>query len=139
MRNRALGAVVLTLAAVWSVSGQSSGQDAQSVLADVASAMGAADIKSIRYVGSGFSFAFGQNYSTDEPWPRFRMEHYDRFVSYDQPASREEIVRTQAESPARGGGNQPIIGIQEQVFSMSQDAAWNETSTLQSLPASAGF
>jgi glyoxylase-like metal-dependent hydrolase (beta-lactamase superfamily II) len=131
MRNRALGAVVLSMALVGTVRAQ----DAQFVLADVARAMGAAELKSIRYVGNGFSFAFGQNYATDEPWPRFRMEHYDRLVNYEEVASREEIVRTQAESPARGGGNQPMVGIQSQIFSMGQDAAWNEASTLAAVPA----
>jgi glyoxylase-like metal-dependent hydrolase (beta-lactamase superfamily II) len=50
------------------------------------------------------------------------------------------MVRTQAESPARGGGNQPLLGIQQQIFALSQDTAWNETATLSSLPdSSAGL
>ena len=113
---------------------QAASQEAQAVLAEVARTMGAADLKSIRYAGSGFSFAFGQNYSMDEAWPRFRMERYDRLVNYEDMSSREELVRTQAESPPRGGGNQPLVGIQDQVFSLSQDAAWNEVSTLNAVP-----
>ena len=130
MRKQGLGAVVLAVA----LSLVAEAQDAKTILDQVAQTMGVSDIQSVRYAGSGFYFAFGQNYAPDQPWPRFRMERYDRFVDYEHLESREEIVRTQAESPPRGGGNQPLIGIQQQIVSVSQDYAWNETAVLPSLP-----
>jgi len=104
------------------------------VLEEAARTIGAGDLASIRYVGSGFNFALGQNYTPQDPWPRFRLERYDRLVDYENQASREELVRTQAESPPHGGGSQPLIGVQQQIFWVSGPYAWNQTGTLPSLP-----
>ena len=130
MRKRVLGAVVMALTLCLAARAQDAGE----VLNQVAQAMGVNELQSVRYVGTGFYFALGQNYSSADPWPRFRLERYDHYVNYERLESREEIVRTQAESPARGGGNQPLIGIRQQIASYSEDSAWNETAMLQSLP-----
>jgi len=135
MRKRMLGAVVLAVTLWWAAKAQDpTPQDAKTVLDQVAQTLGVSEMRSIRYIGGGFYFAFGQNYLPEESWPRFRMERYDRWVDYEHMESREEIVRTQAESPPRGGGNQPLIGIQQQIASVSQEFAWNETAPLESLP-----
>src|SRR5712691_7055538 len=86
------------------------GQEAKAVLEGVAKAMG--DVKSLQYTGSGANFAFGQNVSPGTPWPRFNVKSYTRMVNYDTPAMRDEIVRTQAEPGARGGGGIPLTGEQ---------------------------
>jgi glyoxylase-like metal-dependent hydrolase (beta-lactamase superfamily II) len=39
---------------------------------------------------------------------------------------RDEIVRTQAEDPPRGGGQQPVRGEQRQVFLVSGTHAWSQ-------------
>jgi len=39
---------------------------------------------------------------------------YERVIDFDAGATRQIMVRTQAENPPRGGGQQPIIGEQSQ-------------------------
>jgi hypothetical protein len=101
-------------------------QDAKTVLEGVAKAMGGTDLKSIQYAGSGSSFAVGQNPNPTAPWPRFNAKSYTRSINYDTASMRDEIVRTQAEQPPRGGGGQPVIGENRQVQLVSGTYAWNQ-------------
>jgi hypothetical protein len=73
-------------------------------LAAVAEAMGAANLNSIEYKGSGLVFSFGQAYEPGERWPRFIQRVYDASVNYQTPAMRLVQVRSQGEHPPRGGG-----------------------------------
>ena len=107
-------------------------QDGRVTLADVATAMGATTLKSIQYTGSGVNFAVGQSVAPGMPWPRFNVKSYTRSVDYETSSLRDELVRTQAEDPPRGGGLQPVRGEQRQIFVVSGDHAWNvaaETAT----------
>ena len=99
----------------------------QKVLEDAAQAMGAANLNTIQYSASGSNFALGQNYNPDEPWPRFNVVRYSRTINYETASSREEMLRTQFEDPPRGGGRQPIVGEQRQVFFVSGNDAWDQT------------
>jgi glyoxylase-like metal-dependent hydrolase (beta-lactamase superfamily II) len=101
-------------------------QDAKTVLEGVAKAMGATDVKSIQYSGSGITFAVGQSPHPAAPWPRFTAKSYTRSINYDTGSMRDEIVRTQLEQPPRGGGLQPVIGEQRQIFLVSGNHAWNQ-------------
>jgi glyoxylase-like metal-dependent hydrolase (beta-lactamase superfamily II) len=101
-------------------------QDAKTVLEGVAKAMGGTDLKSIQYSGSGSTFAVGQNPNPTAPWPRFNAKSYTRSINYDTASMRDEIVRTQAEQPPRGGGGQPVIGENRQVLLVSGTYAWNQ-------------
>ena len=130
MRKRLLAAFVVAIICSWAAAAQ----EAQPILEQVARTLGADELKAIRYAGSGYSFALGQNYSPADPWPRFRLERYDRLVDYEQVASGEELIGTQAEDPPRGGGNQPVLGVQRQVYMMSGEYAWNEASTRAAAP-----
>jgi hypothetical protein len=49
-------------------------QDAKTVLEGMAKSMGATDLKSIQYSGSGSIFAVGQNPNPTAPWPRFNVK-----------------------------------------------------------------
>jgi glyoxylase-like metal-dependent hydrolase (beta-lactamase superfamily II) len=100
-------------------------QDGRAALENVAKAMGAGAVKSIQYSGSGVNFAVGQNYTPDLPWPRFVVKSFTRTVSYETASIRDELVRTQGENPARGGGGQPVQGEQRQNFATRGDFAWN--------------
>ena len=111
-------------------------RSSQSVLEDAAQAMGATNLQTIQYSGSGSNFALGQNYTPDEPWPRFNVVSYTRTINYETASSREELLRTQFEDPPRGGGSQPVVGQQRQVFFVSGKDAWNQTGD-QSTPAPA--
>src|SRR3989304_192294 len=77
--------------------------DAQRVLQRASENMGAANLRSIHYSGSGQVFGFGQSYSPNDPWPRFHLTRYSRAINYETPSSQEEVVRRQAEDPPRGG------------------------------------
>jgi glyoxylase-like metal-dependent hydrolase (beta-lactamase superfamily II) len=96
------------------------------VLDGVAKAMGATELKSIQYSGSGSTFAPGQSPNPNAPWPRFNAKSYSRSINYDTASMRDEIVRTQAEDPPRGGGQQPVRGEQRQVFLVSGTHAWSQ-------------
>ncbi len=100
-------------------------QDGRATLANVAKAMGATTLKSIQYTSSGVNFAVGQSFAPGMPWPRFNVKSYTRAVNYETASLRDELVRTQAEDPPRGGGLQPVRGEQRQIFVVSGDHAWN--------------
>jgi glyoxylase-like metal-dependent hydrolase (beta-lactamase superfamily II) len=93
---------------------QSGAQDGRSVLASAAKALGSENLKSLEYSGSGYDFTLGQAPNPSSPWPKFNDKTYTRQISFEPLASRMRRVRTQAENPPRGGGQQPIIGEQEQ-------------------------
>jgi len=117
--------VVLTAVLVLVAPLVADAQDGRAALEGVAKAMGAPGVKSIQYSGNGVNFAVGQNYTPDLPWPRFVVKSYTRMVSYETAAIRDELVRTQGENPARGGGGQPVQGEQRQNFAARGDFAWN--------------
>ncbi|HMC63607.1 MAG TPA: MBL fold metallo-hydrolase [Gemmataceae bacterium] len=113
--------------------GLGNGQDPKAVLDGVAKSMG--DVKSLQYAASGANYAFGQNAAPDTPWPRFNLKSFTRTVDYDAPAMRDEIVRTQAEPGARGGGGIPLVGEQRQIQAVSGTYAWNQIGELAAAPA----
>ena len=78
-------------------------QDGGTTVANVSRALGATDLKTIQYSGTGFTYAFAQSYRPDSAYPKFHAT-YSRVIDYDRGLAREEIVRTQFEDPPRGGG-----------------------------------
>src|SRR5262245_11732509 len=100
-------------------------QDARGVLQAAAKAMGAANVKTIQYSGTGWNAAVGQSYSPQEDWPRFDVTRYSRTIDYDARSSREELTRRQGNNPPRGGGGTPLQGDQQQVLIVSGNRAWN--------------
>jgi glyoxylase-like metal-dependent hydrolase (beta-lactamase superfamily II) len=90
------------------------GPDAKAVAAIGLQALGAQNLKTIEYSGSGSDFVLGQAANPSAPWPRFNDKSYTRVIDFDAPASRMQRVRTQGENPPRGGGQQPVIGEQNQ-------------------------
>src|SRR5262245_19135092 len=87
--------------------GAANAQPAKSVLEKAAKAMGATDLKSIQYSGSGFNFAVGQSVQPGASWPRFNVKSYSRLINYETVSSKEELLRTQGENPPKGGGGKP--------------------------------
>ena len=88
--------------------------DAKTVLADASKALGADGLKSVEFSGSGFDYTLGQNPTPSSPWPKFNDKTYARYINFDNPESRMSRIRTQFENPPRGGGQQPIVGEQQQ-------------------------
>jgi glyoxylase-like metal-dependent hydrolase (beta-lactamase superfamily II) len=97
----------------------------KSVVDDVGKAIGAGNLKSIQYSGSGYIYAIGQSFQPNDRYSKFNLKSYTRLVDYDKGALREEDVRTQFENPPRGGGVQPVIGERRAVAFLSGDSAWN--------------
>ena len=87
-------------------------QDAKTVIDNASKAMGS--LKTVEYSGSGFDFAIGQNVNPNSPWPKFIDKTYKRTMNFETPAYRMERIRLQGENPPRGGGQQPIVGEQNQ-------------------------
>jgi glyoxylase-like metal-dependent hydrolase (beta-lactamase superfamily II) len=77
------------------------------LLMQIAAALGAGDLHTIQYSGSGYTYVFGQSYQPGGVYPKFRLT-YTRAIDFDARTSREQVTRTQAEEPPRGGGNQPL-------------------------------
>src|SRR5215471_10645481 len=90
------------------------GPDAKNAIAGATKALGAENLKTIQFSGSGYDFAIGQAPNASSPWPRFNDKTYTRVINFDAPASRMQRIRTQAENPPHGGGLQPILGEQNQ-------------------------
>ena len=56
-------------------------QESHPALVDIAKTMGAIDLKSLQYTGSGATFAPGQSPSPGMPWPRFNAKSYTRMIN----------------------------------------------------------
>ena len=64
-------------------------------------ALGASDLKSIEYTGTGKWFQFGQAPSPTLPWPEFNVTSFAASVNYDAPAARVQMERIQVVEPNR--------------------------------------
>jgi glyoxylase-like metal-dependent hydrolase (beta-lactamase superfamily II) len=105
-------------------------------LAAVAEAMGATNLNSIQFKGSGQVFNFGQAYEPGERWPRFIQRVHDASINYQTPAMRVVQVRSQGEHPPRGGGAQVVAADQRTVQVVSGKFAWQEAGN-QAVPNAA--
>jgi hypothetical protein len=99
------------------VAGTAAAQDLQQAV----KAMGAADLRTIEYAGTGATFTLGQNVNPNAPWPRVEAKSYRRAIDYGTPASREEIERPQGRTAQFVSGN----------------TAWNMTGANPPAPAPA--
>lgn len=91
-----------------------------------ADAMGATNLNTIEYSGSGSNFGFGQAYLPGEAWPRFIQVAYTVSANYQTPAMRLDATRAQALTPPHGGAAQPVAGEQRTIQAVSGKYAWNE-------------
>jgi glyoxylase-like metal-dependent hydrolase (beta-lactamase superfamily II) len=89
-------------------------QDAKTVISAATKALGADNLKTVEFSGSGFDYVLGQAANPNLPWPKFIDKTYTRVVDLDAPSSRLQRIRTQGENPPRGGGQQPVVGEQNQ-------------------------
>jgi glyoxylase-like metal-dependent hydrolase (beta-lactamase superfamily II) len=119
---RTMTALVAGLALVVAMAGCS----AKTGVAAAADAMGAANLNSIQFSGSGTNYAFGQAYTPGGPWPRFEVKNYIAAVDYQAPAMRLEMLRAQGEHPPKGGGAQPFALDQRTIQVVNGNNAWSE-------------
>ena len=114
---RMLKGVIVGIAVTMSIAGCT---QQRTGMASIAGAMGAANLNSIEYSGSGELFGFGQAYIPGERWPRFIQRSYNVAINYQTPAMRMNTVRSQGEYPPRGGADQRTIQV------VSGKYAWTE-------------
>lgn len=76
-------------------------------------------IRTLRLSGAGHDFVVGQGWRPGTDWPKFNVEHYERAVDLEAPASSLRTVRSQGMHPPRGGGRQPFEGAEEQRFAVA--------------------
>src|SRR5262245_62416187 len=103
-------------------------------LDSVAQAMGANNLRTIEYAGSGYSFAFQQAPGPGEPWPLFVVDTDKVSVDYSTPSMRFESTRAQGEHPPRGGARQPMAGTTRSVQFVSGRSAWSEGASGRAQP-----
>src|SRR5262249_39503442 len=105
MLKTAFGALLLVALLTLSLAAQ----DANTVIANASKAMGADNLKSIQYSGSGYDFAIGQNVNPNSPWSKFIDKTYTRVVNFETLGFQMDRIRMQGENPPRGGGQQPVV------------------------------
>src|SRR5207247_9032936 len=78
-------------------------QDARGVLQAAVKAMGADNVRTIQYSGTGWNGAVGESFSPQDDWPRFEGSRCARTTDYNARYSRDEFTRRQGTNPTQGG------------------------------------
>ena len=112
---------VLALGVVITIAAAGCGPRAGSLEAATA-ALGADEIRSIEYSGTGRWFQFGQAPNPTLPWPAFEVSRFTAAVDYRQPAARVEMTRLQVVEPGRV---RPAPAEQRPIQVVSGTFAWN--------------
>jgi glyoxylase-like metal-dependent hydrolase (beta-lactamase superfamily II) len=99
------------------------GQDATAVLRRAGAAMGADDLNTLSYTGSGSGASYGQAFKPDTQWPKLKISSYTRQIDYRARAMNEDVMRGRAEK--LGGGAVPIAGEGRAIGVVSGEFAWN--------------
>jgi len=116
-------ALIIAVAALMSVSGRAQGGKA--TLDAAAKALGAANLRTLEYSGSGYDYVFGQAYHGTTPWPRFNVPAFTMTIDFAANAARDDKRRLQFLDPPLGGGFQPIFGEMRQIWVASGPYAWD--------------
>jgi glyoxylase-like metal-dependent hydrolase (beta-lactamase superfamily II) len=85
-------------------------------------ALGANELKSIEYSGTGKWFQFGQAPNPTVPWPAFNVTAFTASIDYQTPAARVQMERIQVVEPDRV---RPAPVQQRPVQVVSGTHAWN--------------
>lgn len=125
MRRAFFSGLTLSVIALILMAGTGFAQESAAVLDRVAAAMGAAELKSLRYAGEGSGATFGQAFKPGMAWPKIQIHSQVRTLDYEGAAMHDEIVFSRAEP--RGGGGYPPVGQQRNDQFVSGDLAWNQT------------
>jgi glyoxylase-like metal-dependent hydrolase (beta-lactamase superfamily II) len=120
------------------------GPDVKAALAAAANALGMIRgpqridaLSTVEYWGTGFTYAVGQSFRPDLPWPAFKAT-YHASISYLVPGMRIDITRTNPDGPVQGGGGLPLAAPQRQIQVVGGRFAWNESEPGAGLVPGAG-
>ena len=99
---------------------------ADTALQQIADALDVSTTKTFQFTANGKMWHVGQSTSPMAAWPRYYVKSLTRMYDFTAGAMREQMVRTQGETPPSGGGGQPLEGDQQSITFVSGDLAWNE-------------
>ncbi len=116
--------LLMSAAALAFVPGAAFSQDASAALKRASDAMGAGELKSIRYAGEGSGFTYGQAFKPGARWPKIKVHSEIRTINYETASMRDEITLSRAEP--KGGGGYPPAAQQRNDQFVSGDYAWNQ-------------
>jgi len=125
MRRTWLAAIAL---AGW-MSSTATAQDAKAVIANASKTMGADNLTSITFYGSGANFNLGQNNNANMPWPRTNINDYSRSIDFANSLSRA-TWQTYA-VPVTGGAAALAPGQQNIT---AQNTAWAQQLEIWTTP-----
>lgn len=113
---------VLMFALLAAVASGACAREETGTLAAATKALGASELRSIEYSGTGRWSQFGQAPSPTLPWPAYDVSSFTASVNYDTPAARVQMVRIQVVEPGRV---RPAPVQQRPVQVVSGRYAWN--------------
>ena len=108
--------------AISALSAACTAQQQPGTLQAASEALGANQVRSIEYSGTGKWFQFGQAPNPTLPWPAFNVTSYTSSIDYDAPAARVQMERIQIVEPDRA---RPAPGQQRPIQLVSAGHAWN--------------
>lgn len=97
-------------------------------------ALGANEVRSIEYSGTGKWFQFGQAPNPTLPWPAFDVSSFTASINYETPAARVQMERIQVVEPNRV---RPAPVQQRPVQVVSGTHAWNMAAPAGAAPGTA--
>src|SRR5262245_59484094 len=106
-------------------------QDAKAIIANASKAMGADNLKTVQYSGSGTESSFGQAYDTRSGWPGFEVKTYTRTINFETPSWQIQRVNGEQPPDRRGGGN---AGGANQVVIVNANTPWGQHADYYSTP-----
>src|SRR5438552_12447965 len=127
MYRKSIATVALTALFAMTVAAQ----DAKTVIANASKAMGADNLKTIQYSGSGTESSFGQAYDTKSGWPGFEVKTYTRTINFEMPAWQIQRVNGDQPPDRRGGGG---AGAANQVVIVNPNTQWAQLADYYSTP-----
>src|SRR5262249_12832175 len=84
--------ICVAAAALMLLAGPVIAQDAKTIVSNASKAMGADNLNSITYYGSGANYNLGQSNNANGPWPQTNLNDYRRSIDFAQPALRSSAV-----------------------------------------------
>jgi glyoxylase-like metal-dependent hydrolase (beta-lactamase superfamily II) len=128
------GRLVLVLGLVMAASVAACAPPEVGTLQAATAALGAGNLKSIEYSGTGKWFQFGQAPSPTLPWPAFDVTSFTARIDYDTPAARVQMERIQVVEPNRA---RPAPVQQRSAQIVSGTYAWNMAAPAGAAPGAA--
>jgi glyoxylase-like metal-dependent hydrolase (beta-lactamase superfamily II) len=97
-------------------------------------ALGANNVRSVEFAGSGKWYQFGQAPNPTLPWPQFDVSAYTSSINYETPAARVQMTRSQTVEPGRV---RPAPVEQRPDQYVSGASAWNMAPPAGAAPGAA--